>query len=322
MRVLVTGIAGYIGSVVGERLLESGHEVVGIDNLQTGNRAAVPEDADFREGDILDERWLRETVAGSGAVAVVHLAAEASIDDSEPGKFFRTNVAGGLNLLDAMRSAKIDKIVFSSTAAVYGQPEALPIPEDAPKNPVNAYGESKLMFERTLAWYGRAYGVRHVSLRYFNACGATEERGEFRLKETHIIPLLIEVVLGKRTKFSLYGTDYPTPDGTCVRDYIHIADIADAHILALESIESRNGGAYNMGNGEGYSNQQVIETVRKVTGHALLYANADRRAGDPATLVASSAKIRDELGWTPRYPDLETMVATAWSWRRAHPGGY
>lgn len=321
MKVFVTGVAGYIGSVVAEKLLEAGHQVVGLDNLQSGNRGAVPAESEFIEGDLLERDQLFQTLRRVVPDAVVHLAAEASIDDSDPGKFFRTNVTGGINLLDAMRIAGTRRIVFSSTAAVYGEPETIPILEDAPKKPVNAYGESKLMFERVLSWYER-YEIMPVSLRYFNACGATKERGESREKETHIIPILFEVVLGERESFSLFGTDYPTDDGTCVRDYIHIADIADAHVLALENIGRIGGQAFNMGNGEGYSNLQVIETVRQVTGHPLPFQNAPRRDGDPAKLVASSEKIRECLGWNPRHPDLETMVRTAWEWRKAHPNGY
>jgi UDP-glucose 4-epimerase len=324
LKVAVTGAAGFIGSVVAEQLLQSGHDVLAIDNLQTGFARAVPSEAEFAEGDILDADWLAKRLIAYRPDAVVHLAAEAYIDESvrDPAKFFRVNMTGGLNLLDAMAGAEVRRLVFSSTAAVYGQPEVSPISEDAPKLPVNAYGESKLAFERCLPWYSGAYGLRHVSLRYFNACGATAFRGEYRKKETHIIPILFEVALGLRDSFSLFGTDYPTKDGTCVRDYIHVADIARAHILALENIEAVSGVAYNMGNGSGYTNLEVIEAVRRVTGHAIPVTEADRRVGDPAILVASSDKIRNELAWKPQFADLASMVATAWDWRKSHPRGY
>ncbi|MBX3117988.1 MAG: UDP-glucose 4-epimerase GalE [Fimbriimonadaceae bacterium] len=324
MRVFVTGGAGYIGSAVTERLIESGHQAVVFDNLQTGNRAAVHPEAKFIEGDLLDSDSLQKAVAESQAEAVIHLAAEALIDESirNPGRFFSVNVTGGLNLLEAMRSCNIDKIVFSSTAAVYGEPKQIPITEDDPHEPVNAYGESKLQFERIMAWYRRSFGLNHISFRYFNACGATEKFGESREKETHIIPLLFEVALGHRTGFTLFGTDYDTPDGTCIRDYVHVYDIANAHVQALNQIERIGAGAYNLGSGKGDSNLQVIEAVRKVTGKEVPFKNGDRRPGDPARLVASNEKAIRELGWSPRYTDLHSMVESAWKWQMQHPGGY
>ncbi len=324
MKILVTGGAGYIGSVVTEQLVEQGHEVTVLDNLQHGHRAAVHPAAAFVQVDLLDAGALTALLSRDPADAVVHLAAEALIDESirDPGRFYRANACGGLNLLEAMSAAGIRRLVFSSTAAVYGEPEALPMIEDAPCRPVNSYGESKLAFERMLPWYARAYGLRHVSLRYFNACGATERCGEAHEPETHLIPILFEVALGQREAIHLYGTDYDTPDGTCIRDYVHVVDIAQAHLLALEAIDRVSGRAYNMGNGTGYSNRQVIEAVRQVTSRAIRVIPAERRPGDPARMVASAERIRKDLGWQPRYPDLASMAATAWTWRLRHPGGY
>lgn len=324
MRILVTGAAGYIGSIVTEYLLEHGYEVLALDNLQHGHRAAVHPLARFARGDLLDAAWLKQLLQTEPVDAVVHLAAEALIDESvrDPGRFFRANVCGGLNLLEAMVATNVRRLIFSSTAAVYGEPTHVPITTDAPQIPVNAYGESKLAFERMLEWYRRAYGLNYIALRYFNACGATQERGEFHVPETHLIPVLFEAALGQREAIYLYGTDYNTPDGTCIRDYIHVVDIARAHVLALESVDHLQARAYNLGNGAGYSNQEVIETVRQVTGRAIRVLPAERRSGDPARLVASSDQIRHELGWEPQYPDLATMVETAWHWRQRHPRGY
>jgi UDP-glucose 4-epimerase len=324
MRVLVTGAAGYIGSVVAEQLVEQGHAVLCTDNLRHGHLAAIHPGARFAQGDILDGAWLRSLLAANPVDAVVHLAAEALVDESirNPGLFYQVNVCGGLNLLDAMLAAGVTRIVFSSTAAVYGEPERVPLVEDARCLPVNPYGESKLTFEKALQWYGRAYGLRHVSLRYFNACGATARYGENHLPETHLIPILLEVALGQRESIRLYGTDYETPDGTCIRDYIHVIDIAQAHILALGRLDDLSGKVYNMGNQAGYSNREVIDMVGRVTGLVIPSVPASRRPGDPARLVASSQRIREELGWQPCYPDLQTMVETAWAWRREHPMGY
>ena len=324
MKVLVTGAAGYIGSVVTEELIEHGYEVLAVDNLQHGHLAAVHPQARFVQGDLLNAEWLKSFLVLNPVKIVLHLAAEALIDESmrDPGRFFRTNVCGGLNLLEAMAAAGVRRMVFSSTAAVYGEPESVPIEEDAPRAPVNSYGESKLAFERMLEWYRRAHGLKYVSLRYFNACGATERYGESHVPETHLIPILFEVALGQREAIELYGTDYNTPDGTCIRDYIHVADIAQAHVLAVAGIDRIGAGAYNMGNGAGYSNREVIETVRQVTGREIGVVPMARRPGDPARLVASSERIRQELGWEPRYPDLATMVESAWAWRLKHPRGY
>jgi UDP-glucose 4-epimerase len=318
MNILVTGAAGYIGSVVTERLIEAGHSVVALDNLHHGHREAVHPSARFLKGDLLDREWLHEEVRRARVDAVVHLAAEALIDESvrNPGLFFRVNMTGGLNLLDAMAAAGVTRMIFSSTAAVYGEPTIVPIPEDAPLRPVNAYGESKLAFERAMAWYARAHGLRHVSLRYFNACGATERCGERHEPETHLIPILFDAALGRRGSMKLFGTDYDTPDGTCVRDYVHVRDIADAHVLCLEHIDRIESTAFNLGNGAGYTNRQVIAAVERVTGRTVRVVETERRLGDPAVLVASAERITRTLGWRPGTPDLESMIASAWAWHQ------
>ena len=256
--------------------------------------------------------------------AVVHLAAEAAVRDilTDPGRYFRPNVKGGINLLDAMIEADVKRIVFSSTASIFGQPDRMPIDESADKEPVNSYGESKLQFERTMRWYSVAYGLKHVSFRYFNACGATEVHGEYRKNETHIIPILFQVALGERSEFTLFGSDYPTPDGTCVRDYVHVFDIAMAHVEALNRIDELQVRAYNLGNGEGYSNLQVVQAVHAATGKDMPVKFGPRRPGDPAVLVAGSRLARDELDWRPRYPTLDEMVSSAWAWRVRNPSGY
>jgi UDP-glucose 4-epimerase len=319
MKVLVTGAAGYVGSVVTDRLLAHGHAVAALDNLSRGHRDAVHPGAAFLHGDLLDRQWLVEEVRRGRFDAVVHLAAEALVEESvrDPGRCFRVNVGGGINLLDAMVAAAVPAIVFSSTAAVYGEPAEVPIPEDADMRPVNPYGESKLAFERALEWYGRAHGLRYVSLRYFNACGAAGEHGERHSPETHFIPILLEVARGDRAAIHLYGTDYDTPDGTCVRDYVHVSDIADAHALCLDRMASLEHAAFNLGNGAGHSNREVIDAVRKVTGHPIPVVAAPRRAGDPARLVASPARAIRELGWRARVPDLESMIDSAWRFARA-----
>ena len=256
--------------------------------------------------------------------AVAHLAGEALVGESatDPAKFFDVNVHGGLNLLDAMVNAEVNRLVFSSTAAVYGEPASVPITEDAARVPVNAYGASKWSFEQMLPWYAAAYGLRHISFRYFNACGATVERGEFHVPETHLIAILLEVALGLRDEIQLFGDDYETPDGTCIRDYIHVSDIADAHVLALSSIDELDSGAFNLGTGTGFSNRDVIESVRRVTGHSIPVVPASRRSGDPARLVASAARATDVFGWRPAYPTLDVMVETAWKWRKDRPQPY
>ncbi len=324
MRILVTGAAGYIGSVVTEQLIAQGHQVVAFDSLLYGHREAVHPEARFVQGDLLDAPLLTNLLREQPVDAVAHLAAEAYIDESlrDPGRFYRANVTGGLNLLDAMLASGVKRLVFSSTAAVYGQPRQVPIPEDAPKEPCNSYGDSKLAFERILAWYRVAHDLRYICLRYFNACGATQRCGEARRKETHLIPLCFEAALGQRPALHLFGTDYDTPDGTCIRDYVHVTDIAQAHLLALNEIDRIQERAYNLGNGSGYSNRQVIETVKQVSGRDFKVIPSDRRPGDPARLVAGSERIRQELGWQPSIPDLTAIVETAWRWRIQHPQGY
>jgi UDP-glucose 4-epimerase len=324
MKVLVTGGASYIGSVVTEILVGQAHEVDVLDSLKTGFRDAVEPSARFHKLDLLDREGMMKLFAERSFDAVLHLAAEAAIEHSisDPGLYFRTNVSGGINLLDAMIEHDVKRIVFSSTAAVFGQPDEMPITELTSKAPVNTYGESKLQFERIMSWYRIAHGLRYVSFRYFNACGATQAHGEFRRRESHIIPILFEVARGIRPKFTVFGSDYPTPDGSCVRDYVHVYDIAMAHVQALERIDELKERDFNLGNGEGLSNLEVIKAVRQVTGIDFEVAVGDRRPGDPATLIASSDRARKELNWEPRYPDLISMVQTAWDWRQAHPDGY
>lgn len=324
MKIIVTGAAGYIGSVVTELLCDAGDEVAAWDNLKNGHRGAIDERARFVQVELADREAVRGSMRAERPDAVVHLAAEALIDVSmrDPGLFYRANLVGGINLLDAMVAAGTRRLVFSSTAATYGQPERIPITEELAGNPCNSYGESKWAFERALRWYEAAHGLRHVSFRYFNACGATAAHGEDHRPETHIIPLLIAAARGRRDVFRLFGTDRATPDGTCIRDYVHVVDIARAHVLALERIDSVTPGAFNLGLGHGYSNREVIATVERVTGLAIPVEPAPRRPGDPDVLIADPGKVRRELGWEPQYPDLDAMVATASAWRREHPAGY
>jgi len=316
MRVVVTGGAGYIGSVVTEELIKDGHEVVVYDNLVKGHRDAVVEQAHFVEGDLLDSDRLRQTIKDNRIDAVIHMAAYSLVGESveQPAKYYHNNVVAGLVLLDAMRECGVSRIVFSSTAAVYGEPETQPILESTPLNPTNPYGETKLAFERAMHWYERAYGLRYASLRYFNAAGATEKCGEDHDPETHIIPITLQAAAGKRAQVEIFGDDYPTPDGTCVRDYIHVVDLARAHILALDVLSERSV-IYNLGcGGDGYSVREVIETARRVTGREVPVRMGPRRAGDPAVLIASSDKIKKELGWRPQFQDLGLIVESAWKW--------
>lgn len=324
MRVFVTGAAGFIGSVVTEQLIAQGHQVIAFDNLSTGHREAVHPDAKFIEGDLLDVESLQAALMGQPVDAVIHLAAEALIGVSnvDPGRSFRINVCGGLNLLEAMVAAEVKRIVFSSSAAVYGMPRRIPIIENDVLEPINAYGESKLAFERMLIWYRQAHGFRYVCLRYFNACGASELHGEDREEETHIIPVAFEVAEGKREHIELYGTDYATRDGTCVRDYVHVMDIARVHLMVLEQIDRLGAAAYNLGTETGHSNREVLDAVSRVTGRTVKVVLVGRRPGDPDTLVASSAAIQADLGWKPLYSDLDSMIASAWNWRLKHPLGY
>ena len=318
---LVTGGAGYIGSVVTDHLLEQGHRVVVYDSLVTGHRDAVPGNAAFVEADLLESRRLFDTLVQSKIEAVVHMAGAALVGESvgDPAKYYRTNVVGGLSLLDAMRDAATRLIVFSSTAAVYGEPGRLPIEEGDPTQPTNPYGETKLAFERALRCYGRAYGIRSVCLRYFNAAGATERCGEHHDVETHLIPLVLQVAAGQRDAATILGADYPTRDGTCVRDYVHVADLAQAHLLALDALAQGHPSAtYNLGcGGPGYSVAEVIEVARQVTGQSIASRVGSRRPGDPAVLVASPARIGQELGWHPRQGDLTEIVGSAWRWMKS-----
>lgn len=323
MRVLVTGGAGYIGSVVTAQLVEAGHEVLVYDNLSKGHREAVHSAARLIVGDVGDRSALEAAFADHRPEAVLHFAAwiEAGESMREPQRFFRNNTANALTLLETMLAHQVRRFVFSSTAAVYGNPERIPILESDPLRPTNAYGESKLMVEQMLAWFHRIHGLSYASLRYFNAAGATATLGEAHDPETHLIPLVLQVACGRRSHIGVFGDDYGTSDGTCVRDYIHIADLASAHLLALDALCSRAQPAqliYNLGNGRGFSVKEVIECARRVTGHAIPAKMEPRRAGDPATLVASSKKITAELNWQPRLPELEEIVRSAWEYLQRH----
>ncbi len=323
-RILVTGGAGYIGSVVTSQLLAKGCEVIVCDNLSHGRRRAVPPGAKFVNGDTADRSGLGRIFREHQIDAVMHFAAfiEAGESMQVPEKYFRNNTANTLTLLEALLEHKVQRFVFSSTAALYGTPERTPIEEDDPLHPTNAYGESKLLVEQMLVWFHRIHGLRYASLRYFNAAGAAGEQGEDHVPESHLIPLTLQVAFGKREHIAIYGTDYPTPDGTCVRDYIHVSDLASAHVLVLDALRERDKLVYNLGNGRGFSVREVVETVRRVTGHAIPAVEAARRPGDPAVLVASSDKIKRELRWQPQFTSLEAIVGSAWEWRRAHPEGY
>jgi len=323
MRVLVTGGAGYVGSVVSDELLKSGHEVTVLDNLQQGHERAVLRGARFVKGDVCKPTHLARLFRDSRFDAVMHMAAETVVEYSitDPRRYFQTNVTGGVYLLDAMLKHGVDRLVFSSTAAVYGEPQSIPIREDHPKRPINAYGLSKLMFEQILDWYGKAYGLKHVSFRYFNAAGATERLGEDHRPETHLIPNVLKAALD-RGPVSVFGNDYPTPDGSCIRDYVHVADIARAHVLALEKIDLSSGSVYNLGNQQGYSVKEVVRTAEEVTGINIVVEDRPRRAGDPAVLIAGSSLAQSQLGWRPRCQSLKSVISSAWDWSRAHPWGY
>jgi UDP-glucose 4-epimerase len=316
MRILVTGGAGYIGSVVTEELLKDGHAVVVYDNLVKGHREAVAAQAEFIFADLTDTEKLTDVLRRHETEAVIHMAAYSLVGESveNPSKYYQNNVVAGLSLLDAMREAEVKKIVFSSTAAVYGEPKKQPIKENDKTAPTNPYGETKLAFEQALKWYEKAYGIHYASLRYFNAAGASEKFGERHDPETHLIPIILQAALGLREYVEVYGDDYPTADGTCIRDYIHVIDLARAHIAALEILDAKSA-IYNLGcGGDGYSVKQVIDTARAVTGKEINVRYGKRRAGDPAVLIASSDKIKKDLGWKPERQDLKAIIESAWNW--------
>jgi len=321
MNVFVTGGAGYIGSVCTEELLEAGHQVTVYDNLTEGHRSAVDARARFIVGRPEEADDILKAIRGAQPEAILHFAASALVGESmtNPGKYFHNNVSNGLKLLEAAVAAGVKKFVFSSTCATYGPPERVPMTEDLPQRPINPYGESKLMFERMLHWYRELKGLEFVAFRYFNAAGASEKFGEHHRIETHLIPNVLKVPLGQAKQCEIFGTDYPTPDGTCIRDYIHILDLAQAHMLALAPGKA---GFYNLGNGDGYSVRQVIQTCEKVTGQKILALEKPRRPGDPPKLVASAEKAIRELGWKPKFPTLEDIVRTAWAWHKKNPNGY
>ncbi len=321
MKVLVTGGAGYIGSVCAEELLNAGHAVTVYDDLSEGHRSAVDPRAQFVLGRPDEPNHILDAVKEVRPEAILHFAANALVGESmsNPAKYFHNNVVNGLKLLNAAVTTGVRKFVFSSTCATYGPPDRVPMTEDLPQRPINPYGESKLMFEKMLTWYQRLHGLEFVAFRYFNAAGASERFGEHHRVETHLIPNVLKVPLGQAAQCEIYGTDYPTPDGTCIRDYIHIVDLAQAHILALAPGRQ---GFYNLGNGDGYSVRQVIQMCEQVTGTRIPALEKPRRPGDPPKLVAGAEKAIRELGWKPKYPKLEDIVASAWRWHRAHPNGY
>ena len=323
MRVLVTGGAGYIGSVVVEELIREGDQVTVLDNLYQGHRAAVHPRAEFVLADLADAAAVNDLFARQSFDAVMHFASHSLVGESvqAPLKYVGDNVANGINLLRAMIQHEVHRFILSSTANLFDQPQELPITEEEKIIPGSPYGESKFILERMLYWLDRIHGLRYAALRYFNAAGATAQRGEDHNPETHLIPLVLRVALGQREQIQVYGSDYPTRDGTCVRDYIHVTDLAQAHILALRALDEGSR-TYNLGNGQGYTVREVIETARQVTGHPIPSMDTPRRPGDPPELVAGSAKIRRELGWQPRFPELRDIVQSAWDWHRSHPQGY
>lgn len=321
MKILVTGGAGYIGSICVEQLLKEGHNVAVFDNLTEGHRKAVHPDAKLIEGDLQQRCDIEDALESTRPEAVMHFAANALVGESmtNPSKYFRNNVYGGINLLDAMVAVGCKRFVFSSTCATFGVPDQIPISESVPQQPINPYGESKLMFEKVLRWYGEIHDLKYVALRYFNAAGASEQFGEDHRIETHLIPNVLKVALGQKDHVEIFGTDYPTPDGTCIRDYIHILDLAQAHILALTAPHSAR---YNLGTGGGTSVSEIISTCEKVTGKSIKVIEKPRRAGDPPRLIADSEKIRRELGWAPQFQDVEMIIASAWAWHVKNPHGY
>lgn len=323
MNIFVTGGAGYIGSATAEALLKAGHTVTVYDSLVTGHRAAVPVDAEFIHASLDDSHALAEALTSKKFDAIMHFAAfiEAGESMKDPGRFFRNNFTNSLQLMETAVRAGVRKFVFSSTAAVYQSSEE-PLTEDSPIGPTNVYGHTKLMTEQALEWYRSIYGLHYAVLRYFNACGALPGRGEAHQPESHLIPRVLQIALGQAESATIFGTDYPTPDGTCIRDYIHIADLVSAHILALGALETRDKMTFNVGSGNGFSVREVIEAARKVTGHAIPVIEAPRRAGDSARLVASPQRIISKLGWQPRHTNLQDILSSAWEWHVSHPHGY
>lgn len=325
MAVLVAGGAGYIGSVTVERLSQKGYKVIVYDNLSRGHRQAVEPHVEFVQGDLADGELLEKTIRDFKVESVMHFCAHSQVGESmqNPFMYYDNNVRNGINLLGVMLRCEIERFIFSSTAAVYGEPEEVPICEGAPHRPTNPYGRSKLMFEQILRDLSEAQGLRSISLRYFNACGATEKYGEDHAPETHLIPIILEVAMGRREALGIFGRDYPTPDGTCIRDYVHVSDLADAHIRALEALEKgADTAAYNLGLGHGFSVREVVCAAEEVTCRKIPVIDKPRRPGDPAQLVASSDLIREKLHWHPQFTDLRKIIETAWQWRQAHPEGY
>lgn len=323
MNLLITGGAGYIGSAAAELMIQQGHQVTVYDSLVTGYRPAIPQGAHFVHADLADRETLNDSLRNSDFDAVLHFAAfiEAGESMQKPGKYFHNNLALSIRLIEACAQAGVSRFVLSSSAGVYAS-SAEPLSEDSPLGPASVYGQTKLMIEQVLEWYRKIHGLRYTALRYFNAAGALPERGEAHQPESHLIPLALQVALGQREAIAIYGTDYPTPDGTCIRDYIHIADLIVAHELALRALDDRERLIYNLGNGSGYSVREVIETAREVTGHPIPAVEGARRPGDSPRLVASSEKIQRELGWRPQFPQLQQIIASAWDWHRTHPNGY
>ena len=321
MKVLVCGGAGYIGSACTEYLLDNGYEVCVFDSLITGHRKAVDPRAEFIEGDLGDRNFIIDVCKQGKFDAIMHFAAFSLVGESmqDPSKYFRNNLANGINLADAAVAGGVKTIVFSSTAATFGEPEESPIRETTTQNPINPYGESKLCFEKVLKWYNKIHGIKYAALRYFNAAGATENFGEDHSPETHLIPIILQVAQGKREKIMLFGDDYDTPDGTCVRDYIHILDLAQAHMLALDAPES---GHYNLGTGNGLSVKEIVEAAREVTGHPIPGEVAPRRSGDPDRLIACSDHARKALGWKPQFENAHDIISSAWKWIQKNPAGY
>ena len=324
MDILVTGAAGYIGSICSEVLLARGHRVIALDNLQEGHAAAVPPGAIFCRADLGVRSQIEEVLSKHKIDAVMHFAGEALVAKSvrEPSTFYAANIAAGVNLLDAMTRHGVNKFIFSSTAATYGEPHTVPIPEDHSKNPINPYGKSKIRFEEILTDYRAYTGLNFATLRYFNAAGASAERGEHHRVETHLIPRVLDAATGAIPHVEVFGSDYPTPDGTCVRDYIHVLDIADSHVRALESIEAVSGEAFNVGNSRGFSILEVLDAAERITGRKIPRKLSPRRPGDPAVLVASKDKLQRALGWEAQHSSLEEIITSAWSWKQKHPHGY